>query len=504
MAGSVEQHLAPAVAGALENLGWNGEDLAARDGVPPVSRGGNVVAILPPAPSWATPLVAAVLSRNVVDGGRVLILAAPATLAEWTLAIGALTEAGALQVDTAWDGEGASVRTAARPSDILIASPESALARHARSALHPDTFRAVVFAWPEQWVADEAVTALLQDIPKDAQRVALTARRDLLEGPDSIVERYARKAMIVAPAVAGTAPPDAPHIMSVRTVATSWAGRAAAVAGLVAANETPSLTIWTADRRDHQVIRRTLGSLRSGLALQIRDLPPSGAVICYDLPAPHQLAMLSGIGEVTLLVPPGTEDYVTRLAPTRRPLNLRSAAQAVVDRDAALRFRISDTITQGNTAAALYALAPLFEQFDAQLVASAILDLWRAQAAGDPTGRTSGAAVAPGGQSGPQSAARGAEPRLQPRTIAPVAKLWIGAGKKDDATVADFVAVLVREVGLERSKIGRIELRDTFALVEVPAAEADAIATRLGGITIRKRKLTARVDGGRGAPKRRP
>jgi len=84
-----------------------------------------------------------------------------------------------------------------------------------------------------------------------------------------------------------------------------------------------------------------------------------------------------------------------------------------------------------------------------------------------------------------------------------VAKLWIGAGKKDDATVADFVAVLVREVGLERSKIGRIELRDTFALVEVPAAEAEAIALRLGGITIRKRKLTARVDGGRGAPPKR-
>ena len=77
--------------------------------------------------------------------------------------------------------------------------------------------------------------------------------------------------------------------------------------------------------------------------------------------------------------------------------------------------------------------------------------------------------------------------------------MWIGAGKRDEATVADFVAVLVREVGVERSRIGRIELRDTFALVEVPAEEAEAIALRLGGITIRKRKLTARVDRGRDA-----
>jgi ATP-dependent RNA helicase DeaD len=169
-----------------------------------------------------------------------------------------------------------------------------------------------------------------------------------------------------------------------------------------------------------------------------------------------------------------------------------------------LRARITDAIGHGNSEAAIYALAPLFELFDAQLVASAVLELWRAQPAGDPSGRSYGAAIAPGGQSGSQAEARVAERIAAPRsTVAPVAKLWIGAGKKDDATVADFVAVLVREVGLERSKIGRIELRDTFALVEVPAAEAEAIATRLSGITIRKRKLTARVDQGRGAPKRR-
>jgi ATP-dependent RNA helicase DeaD len=79
-----------------------------------------------------------------------------------------------------------------------------------------------------------------------------------------------------------------------------------------------------------------------------------------------------------------------------------------------------------------------------------------------------------------------------------VAKLWIGAGKKDDATVGDFVAVLIKEAGMERARIGRIELRDTFALVEVPAEDAEGIAQRLVGMTIRKRKLSARVDRGKG------
>jgi ATP-dependent RNA helicase DeaD len=83
---------------------------------------------------------------------------------------------------------------------------------------------------------------------------------------------------------------------------------------------------------------------------------------------------------------------------------------------------------------------------------------------------------------------------------ADTAKLWIGAGKKDEATVGDFVAVLIKEAGMDRSRIGRIELRDTFALVEVPAEDAEGIAQRLVGLTIRKRKLSARVDRGRGGP----
>lgn len=91
-----------------------------------------------------------------------------------------------------------------------------------------------------------------------------------------------------------------------------------------------------------------------------------------------------------------------------------------------------------------------------------------------------------------------------------MAKLWVGAGKKDDATPGDLVAVLVKEAGLDRTLIGRIELRDTFALVEVPASEADRLAAALTGLTIRRRRLVARVDRGiparsgpgRGAPRR--
>jgi ATP-dependent RNA helicase DeaD len=490
VAGFAEWQMAPAVAAGLEQLGWSSDEGAVRDVVPPTLRGGNLVAVLPPAPAWATPILAGLLGRHEPPSGAVLVLAAPAQLAEWALAAGALVEGTALQVDVAMTLPGAS-----RPIDLLIASPESALERHARSALDPGQFRAVVFAWPEEWQADDAVTALLQDIPRDAQRVVLTARRDQVDGAGGVVERYARKALVVSgPAVEG----DASRAPSVRTIASSWAGRAGSVAAALAGINSSQASIWTADRRDHQLIRRTLGSLPESVALVSRAVPAAGSIICYDPPSPQQLATLGAVGEVVLLVAPGNEGYTARIAPSRRPMTQAAPAAAAMRRDDTLRAEIGRAIAGADEGAGLYVLAPLFEAHDPQLVAAALFALWR--------GASRPAAGVPAGAEAP--------PRVHAGTIAPareaapsgpgaVAKIWIGAGKKDDATVADFVAVLVREVGVERSRIGRIELRDTFALVEVPAADAEAIVARLSGITIRKRKLTARVDQGRGGGKQR-
>jgi ATP-dependent RNA helicase DeaD len=82
--------------------------------------------------------------------------------------------------------------------------------------------------------------------------------------------------------------------------------------------------------------------------------------------------------------------------------------------------------------------------------------------------------------------------------IPATARVFVGIGKKDGATVNDIVAVLTKEVRVERGKIGRVELRDAFALVELPAQDAERVAGALNGTTIRRRRVTARVD--RGAP----
>jgi hypothetical protein len=86
--------------------------------------------------------------------------------------------------------------------------------------------------------------------------------------------------------------------------------------------------------------------------------------------------------------------------------------------------------------------------------------------------------------------------------IPATAQVFVGVGKKDGATVNDLVAILTKDVRIDRSKIGRVELRDAFALVEVPAQEAERVASALNGVTIRRKRVTARVDRGSARPAR--
>ncbi len=86
--------------------------------------------------------------------------------------------------------------------------------------------------------------------------------------------------------------------------------------------------------------------------------------------------------------------------------------------------------------------------------------------------------------------------------IPATAKVFVGVGKKDGATANDFVAVLTKELRVDRSKIGRIELRDAYSLIEIPAQEAEKVAAGLNGTTVRRKRVTARVDRGPTRPPR--
>lgn len=465
-----ELHLTTPVAAALQRLGWSADDSALREAAPTTARGHNLVLAAPPSPAYAVPALAGVLSR-LGDGRRGLLLAAEADLTEWGSLAGAVG-GESLRIQVARSTGRATRRLRAGEVDLLVTAPETALALLRRSALGQGAITTVVLAWPERWQDGESLAPLMQDLEKDAQRVVCTSAPDAVA---ELVERYARRALTVG-APPADMPPAAPG-GPVRTLGVPWGRRAAALADLVEVLDPESVAVWTVDRSRHDDIARALPPGDPAVRLVTGDAPKAAAVIAFDLPTPERLRQLLGAGEVVLLVPPGTEPFVERLASPRRPVRLPGAAEAVAAEAASRRATVARAIEERRSEAAMLTLAPLFERFDPAVVAAALYDLWTSTPATQP------------------AAPAASEP-------AATARIYVGVGKKDGATVNDLVAVLTKEVRVERGKIGRVELRDAYALVELPAGEAEQIARALTGSTIRRKRVTARVDRGPVKPAR--
>lgn len=474
----------PAVTGRLEALGWSEENEQVRQVLPAIARHGNAVISLPPSPGQAGPALAGIVAAVLASHGRALILTAPALVPALGRQVASLAQDTTLRTLTANGPGRAASHLADGTLDVLVASPATALGLLTRSALATERFTSIVLAWPEDWSDDEAVTLLLAEVPRDAQRVILTGDPDRIA---DLATRHARRALVVnAPALPEPVV-EAPR--SVRTITTTWQDRSGAVTTLLDVLDPASATIWSADTALSTQLRPLVTELRGLEFVHGGEVGSAPLVICVDLPTGAQFARLGAGRDLVLMVPPGTSGFLTRLAPGARPLRLTGLVDHLRDHDATLRAEIEATILRGHLTAASYAIAPLLDRHDPQAIAAACFALWRRSPTTPPVeGPPADAAVLDTGK----------EQRTAVGGISS-AKLWVGIGRRDEATVGDLVAVLVKEVGLPREAIGRIELRETFALVEVPAASADQAAVRLTGITVRRRKLVARVDRGPGS-----
>ncbi len=467
MAGLDQLHLTVPIAAALARLGWSADEPLTREAAPTAARGHNLVLLLPPSPVAATPALAGMLSR--LGAGRPGLLLAPAAqLDEWGRVVHRVAADSALRVQVAHATSRATRRLRSEAVDLLVTTPETAQALQRRSALRTESLVAVLLAWPEGWEDEDSVTPLMQDLGKDTQRIVLTSAP---ESAAALVERYARRALTLGgAALEGSGPGP------VRTVSVPWGRRVSALPDLLELLDPMSLVIWTADRGAHGAIAEATGLAEPEGRVTAGDAPAAQVIIAFDLPAADRLRQLAGAGEVVLLVPPGTERYVERLAAVRRPLRLPGALDAATTVAAAQRAAVVRAIETGSPDRALLTLAPLFERHDPAAVAAALYELWT-------------------------SAAGATGPAALP-DIPATARVYVGIGKKDGATANDLVAVLTKEVRVERGKIGRVELRDAFSLVELPAQDAERVANALNGTTIRRRRVTARVD--RGTPTRSP
>ena len=440
-----------------------------REATSVAARGNNLLFIAPPSPAWAAPVLAGLLERlKQTPSGPALALCPAEAVDEWARVAARVSAHTGLTVSAAHAPGRLTRLIKSDAVHLAFASPETAHELLRRAALKLDAVSAILLLWPEAWGGEELLGTILQDVPRETQRIVVTADAAASAG---VVDRYCWRAPVVdvlGPDWTGSPP-------AVRGTPVAWRDRIDVLGDLVEQLDPASLTVWTADLADHDAIRGALAAWGIQAAVTTGAPEQSSLIIAYDLPGPARLRELAEQGEVLLLMPPGTEAFAARLAPNRRPLHARGLLEKSQGEWDATRRTVAAALERGTDPASFHALAPLLERYEATAVAAALLELW--------TGARAGAPPPP--------------PPTAPSQQAPV-KIWVGIGKRDAVTPSDLVGALVKEIGLAREAVGRVELKDSFSLIELKGVtDPERIAEQMAGKIIRKKRLVARVDRGR-------
>ena len=464
--------LPPAVSGALEALAMGQDHPVTRTVVPAILRGNHAVLAVPPAPGYAAPGLAAALARAATDPnpGFALILVPDGALEVWAAFAARLAPALGRLVALA-SGPGRAGRLAHDDRTVgLIASPETIAALQSRGGLPADRIRALVLVWPELLASDEPLVPLFNELPKTTPRVVVTTD---LEASSSLVERYAWRAVVAGPLAAPSI--SSPAAARARVASVSWQDRLTALGDVVDLEDADTITVWAASPADHPQIRSSLRA-RGIDPIVTSGIPEQGApLVCYDVPPPELLRDLAARGAIMLL-PPGSERYAARWIgqqqPVRLPGHLDTAQAAMAEERRVIRERIA---ASGDDRASLATLAPLLERYPATAVAAALHGLWS-----DSRRRKEPVAPAPMTAGGRR------------------ARVWVNTGRKDGVTLSEWISFLTAELDIPRETVGRIDLKETFSLLEFAGElEAQHAVDRLAGRSLHGRRLAARLDRGR-------
>jgi DbpA-like RNA binding protein len=341
---------------------------------------------------------------------------------------------------------------AAGAVDVLAGTAEDLQVLARTSALKLEAVTTVVLAWPEWLLATDRLGPLEHILAetRDARRIILAWNPQALE---DLIERYARRPHVIGDLPLGDdARPLAP-VAPARYAIVPAPRRAAVRRDVLDAIDRPRVATWT-----------------RGAALDACDV-----VVCLDLPTRAELAEIANRGAPVLLVSPAQLPYARSIAAPLSALPLRASRAKAASDAQQLRDRVAARIEAGGLEGDLGLLEPLLERYDAAEVAAAVLAV----------------GVRPSVEGGVRPTAESRPP------IAPQedwVKVFVGVGKKDRASAKDLVGALTREVGLARTDIGRIELRDTFCLVHLAPHAADAAIRGLSRVAIRGRRVSARRD----------
>jgi ATP-dependent RNA helicase DeaD len=424
------------------------------EAVPVIARGHNVALFVPPVAG------AALAQLRHIPNHPILVLTSGAEraleLAEEPWPEGSEARPSRLAVTGL---SRAARRLSDAPLELVLAGAADALALLKRSALRPAQFRAVVIAWPEQF-DEEALAALesvMAEADRESQRLIMTSSpgRDT----EALVDRYAFKALTFG-------------FVSVEPGGRPPLG--------------PARYVLAPGSRMSEIRRRVLDAL---------DPASDDAIVVAACPTnreeAEQLAAETGSEPPVFVVEPHQLSWLRCLFSPLSALPLPAALDKLEQRAEAIRTRLARVIENEDLDRELLLLGPLLRRFDPAEVAAAALRM-----AANPAQRVVATLAGPGGVAGWTDVA--------PEVGGGWARLWVGVGRKDGVRPGDLLGAIVGESKVPASTVGRIELRELFSLVEVKSEHAERVVASLTGVTLRGRRVVARVDRGSGGAHRPP
>ena len=458
-------------------------------------------------------------TEESVGGVRVLVLVPTPEAAERVaLALAPYahaTELHAAVPDGTWG-------TPTAEAELLVATPAQALGAVRGSELKLDAVESVVvddIAAIETLSGFEAVELLLDLVPRDAQRVVLGAT--LSPAVADIVDRRVKRALRFPPEPAvpdlEASPPEQGEI---GYALVHGAERIDALARVIAECEGDRpVLFFRSDERAANVVESL--AIRGWVAGDLEDTDADLAIAPSDAPRAELLEQAGGeLGpsvsfdvpsdELSLLARhQGDENALILLSPRELP-HLREIARRArvrlrtvalpVDSGAAeietFRDDLRRAVREEDLGTQMLLLEPLFAEFGAAEVAAAASALLRR--------RVGPVSAAP--ERAPDAPARQARPVASPtvqagNAPATWARLFVGVGDRDGVRPGDLVGAIAGETSIPGARVGRIDIRENFSIVEVHADVAEAVIRAVNGTSIKGRSV--RVDYDRGGDRSR-
>ena len=382
---------------------------------------------------------------------------------------------------------------------LAVAGPASELGGLVRaSVLKLDTVRTVVIAWADDILdngpeAVAALEALLGELG-EAGRVIVT--RKLAPAVADLVERYARRARQV-----GIAESEAPQVPEnyefpiIKFVTVAASARASSLRRLLDDLDPPSAVIVARDEGTANVAAvtiRTLGYHEDDRSIRVTRTDfkePAHTVIFYQPPVtPAELQRIaeSKPVQIVVLAQPGEIAWLREIASGRlAPLTLHGPERRAHDREEAVRQELRTVLARGIPAREIISLEPLLEQFDAAELAAAALHLLERERAQRRMAEANQLAVAkprPSEGDRPQASSGG------------MTRLFMTVGTRDGVKTGDLMGAIAGEGGIPGDHVGKIDLRESHALVEVAEADAASVIARVNGAMIRGRRVVVRGE----------